>query len=75
MVGGSNDDVITDARRNPGWSIRIGISKSQVMALDEADRQGTWFDSVEDMDAYVKAHSNTSADEEGEATAGEATSR
>jgi hypothetical protein len=57
-TAGANEEVITDPRCNPGWSIRVGISKSQVKALDEAAKQGTWFDSVEELDDYLNGQSN-----------------
>lgn len=40
---------------NPGWSIRVGVSRSEIAALEAAEKQGTWFASEEEMDTFVQS--------------------
>jgi hypothetical protein len=45
---------IIEEGENPGWQIRVGVSRREVEILAEADRQGIWFDTEDEMDAYVQ---------------------
>lgn len=47
---------IIEEGTNPGWHIRVGVSRDFVEALAEADELGIWFESEEEMDAYVRAY-------------------
>jgi hypothetical protein len=39
---------------NPGWRIRVGISRREIEILAEAERQGLWFESEDEVDAFVR---------------------
>lgn len=46
-------ELIEDGE-NPGWRIRVGVSRQEAEILAQADAQGIWFDSEEEMGAYVQ---------------------
>lgn len=46
---------MTEKGGNPGWQIRVGVSRDEVKALAEADEQGVWFDSEEELNTYVRS--------------------
>jgi hypothetical protein len=39
---------------NPGWQIRVGVSRRVIQILEEADANDIWFDTQEEMDAYIR---------------------
>lgn len=47
---------ITEDGDNPGWRIRVGVSRHDVQALAAAAEQGTWFESEDEMRACIRRH-------------------
>jgi hypothetical protein len=47
---------IIEEGTNPGWRIRVGVSRQFVAALVEAEEQGIWFETEVDLEAYVRAY-------------------
>lgn len=58
---------IIEEGSNPGWRIRVGVSRQFVRALQEAEERGIWFETEEEMDEFVRRWlALNSSDEDGD---------
>lgn len=48
--------TFSETGHNPSWKVRVGVSRREIEALDATEKQGIWFDSEEEMDAFVQRH-------------------